>query len=330
MKWSGLLSAALWFFVTDCDKTLVFYDEHLANEPMIKLPASSTGMTGYISPETLTHLDEISLDAPIVCVSGMRTSTMLQRQKYFPMVNHWITENGGRIFERGNVGGKSVFVENEEYIKYVDDSITAKEWAIFNQFAEKLSDEGFDVDREDYKTMFRIKRNKYDDDNDNDNKSDGILTLASLEEQIPPELTFTYNLGHLDVQVRGLGKYASVNWLISHLTGGSSIGGAKPLTKGRNGKNGEIDYIFMGDDDNDLEIASKARHAYIANPMSTSMSTFVEGEMALVKENKDKVSRPHSLLVAPQEGHAGSSALLKKVIEKIRELNSDGLSSGEL
>ena len=158
MKFGGLLSAAcMFFFAADCDKTLVFYDD-LANEfptSMINLPPSSgSGAVGYVSPEALVHLDEISLEAPIVCVSGMRSSTMQQRQKYFPMINLWITENGGRIFERSNVGGKSVVVENEDYIKYVDNMVTARDWEVFNQFAEKLNGEGFIVDRLDYKTMY--------------------------------------------------------------------------------------------------------------------------------------------------------------------------------
>lgn len=93
------------YLVTDCDKTLVHYDNPATDEGepsmLFQLPASSgSGRIGYVSSRTLDILDEISLHSPIICASGMRVSTMMQRQPFLSSVNYWICENGGRVFEK--------------------------------------------------------------------------------------------------------------------------------------------------------------------------------------------------------------------------------------
>lgn len=91
-------------FVTDCDNTLLHYDTDVsvaANIDLIQLPASAgSGISGYISTQSIDLLHQISNFTTIICSSGMRAATMRQRAPYLPFIKYWICENGGRIFRR--------------------------------------------------------------------------------------------------------------------------------------------------------------------------------------------------------------------------------------
>ena len=109
------------YFVTDFDGTIAHYKIYEAssqsesdivsptppssgNDP-IALPASSgSGKIAYISQSTIDLLQEISRDVSdgfpataMICASGQRVTTMMQRRASLPFFHYWISENGGRI-----------------------------------------------------------------------------------------------------------------------------------------------------------------------------------------------------------------------------------------
>lgn len=98
---------------SDVDGTLVHYPESIdrqdgssdanyddENNLLLKLPPSRTGLQGVISYETLRKCQVLrrKYGIKLVLVSGMRTSTMMQRLPFLPRADAYCCENGGRIF----------------------------------------------------------------------------------------------------------------------------------------------------------------------------------------------------------------------------------------
>lgn len=92
---------------SDLDGTLIHYPSHDDDESgpkprgkLLNFPKSSTGKVGVISAKTLSLVDEIRNQNKVkfVLISGMRTSTLLQRLPYLPKADAYCSENGGRIF----------------------------------------------------------------------------------------------------------------------------------------------------------------------------------------------------------------------------------------
>ena len=100
---------------SDVDGTLVHYDsrmetahsqgssiQHEVKEDvptLVHLPPSATGTQGVISARTLQLCRNIRAQGiPLVLVSGMRTSTLLQRLPYLPKADAYCSEGGSRIF----------------------------------------------------------------------------------------------------------------------------------------------------------------------------------------------------------------------------------------
>jgi hypothetical protein len=90
---------------SDVDGTLVHYpsediQENETGNRIVYLPASSTGMRGIISSRTLQLCQTIRREkkSKLVLVSGMRTSTLLNRLPYLPKADAYASEAGGRIF----------------------------------------------------------------------------------------------------------------------------------------------------------------------------------------------------------------------------------------
>ena len=230
------------FFASDCDKTLVFYDTDLQDSNVISLPPSSgSGKIAYVSKLTLALLEDVSNQCDgMICVSGMRSETMLQRYRVFPHIQFWITENGGRMFKRSSTSSTDL----EEYAPYTDyvNSLLFEDGGesssglvALNELATSLRNE-WQVDTYDYKTMIRIKPRK-----------DNLESLMSLESRISKDLfSCTYNLGYLDIQIQGLGKYQSVKWLTQHLMKLNNGHDAMVQAIGKEEKKGEIKLLFMG------------------------------------------------------------------------------------
>jgi hypothetical protein len=71
-----------------------------AADNILALPPSATGMKGIISHDTLRRCRDLrkAHGLQLVLVSGMRTSTLLNRLPYLPRADAYCTEAGGRIF----------------------------------------------------------------------------------------------------------------------------------------------------------------------------------------------------------------------------------------
>lgn len=270
-------------FLTDCDGTLVHYEgerihdsETLpssAADEIITLPASAgSGSIGSVSRKTLDLLASIAAKGSvIVCVSGMRAETMRQRAPFFPSVHYWICENGGRIFHQSDTMHEledwQVASMNEEGLRELA------------RLKEQLRARGLHVDDRGYRTMIRVK--------------------GSSQESLGPlsaSLSVTGNLGHVDVQVAGLGKLAAGRWLLRRLELGP-------------------DFLFMGDDDNDVEALEASVGAFVCSPCSAGVRGWVD-------KNKHRSSGLVSL-AHPLLGHRATEHLLCLVLSKLERDPSD-------
>jgi hypothetical protein len=91
---------------SDIDGSLVHYEKNTGDndnkerdDTILALPPSATGMKGIISFQTLALCRELrQKGVKLVLVSGMRTSTLLNRLPYLPKADAYCTEAGGRIF----------------------------------------------------------------------------------------------------------------------------------------------------------------------------------------------------------------------------------------
>ena len=291
-----------------------------------KKPSSSLSM------ESLVLLDEISLRATVLCASISNVLSMQSQQKSFPMVDWWILEQGGRIFSRQlDSSGNHIVAEDLSYLAHTKAIVYDKDWAALSAFEGELRAEGgaFEVDSTGYDSMFIVRErwigleiprmshcadanvddkslssidNGGDSDGNNENRSEApictstagvdahTLTLKALEGRIPPSLTYTYNNNALIIQVRGLGKLAGIEWLTKKLAND----GGYPA------------FLYMGDDDNDVDAASKASHAYLSPPKGKKMLSFVQ----------NNGSNSHGkLTTTEQAGPEGSAQLLHRVLE---------------
>lgn len=285
----NLLSAiiTLMYFVTDCDKTLVHYDAYEGDQPietnekLVALPPSSGSMkVAYVSKTTLHLLDQVSKHTDIICVSGMRYSTMMQRQYLFPHIKYWIVENGGQIYQRSK-NDPTLLEEIVEWQGHLNMNGGSKSVEVLESVTTRLATGGWQVDRRGYRYMIRV--------NVKGKSTEEVQTgiLAHLDTK---HLAYTFNLGHLDIHIVGCGKYSSVRWLLSYL----SIPADTPTTstvvpevedlvpevdkesteKYINRHSGK--YVFMGDDTNDIEIASHATLACIVTPCSDEMQSWLD------------------------------------------------------
>ena len=175
-------------------------------------------------------------------------TTMQQRQPFMPFFDYWISENGGRI--HGSVAASSgdgvELSEITEWTEFLEaDKISKSALESFHKALEALELSDAKIDRKGYHSMIRIKA--------------GNDSLEKIVDIIPSSLKYTSNLGYLDVQLRRSGKLQAVHWLLNRLE----------RRRNKNGNTGELPpFIFMGDDENDVEVATESTYAFIAKPCS--------------------------------------------------------------
>ena len=332
---TALLS--LLVFVTDCDNTLVHYDsaethggivhtqeassasegELYLEGGLISMPASSgSGKISSVSAMTLAKLDEIAAEGvEIICATGMRASTMLQREKFFPSIKYWACENGGRIFHREKVGEPPV--EIADYSNAHDSNASLRD---LKTFAESLTSAGWEVDDKGYVTMIRVKG----------------ADLQNIIPQIPDTLRHTFNLGYLDIQCPGYSKLSAARWIITNrLKNLSLLGSLSTHFSGHQSTADELsaehvstaidseaddDFLFMGDDDNDVEIAAAADTSFITKPCSSAMQNFIDGYRS--GENVSRVAKVKVIHEAPFLRHRGTESLLAGVLDIVKTRKS--------
>lgn len=90
---------------SDVDGALIHYPKSMdgleddPDYPILALPASATGLKGIISGTTLKLCRDLRQQGTkLVLISGMRTSTLLNRLAYLPRADAYCSEAGGRIF----------------------------------------------------------------------------------------------------------------------------------------------------------------------------------------------------------------------------------------
>ena len=278
------------YFVSDFDGTIAHYEkyDYQNQSEIIPLPASSgSGKVALVSSKILNLLAEISYrleNTGMICASGQRVSTMMQRSKYFPFFNYWISENGGRIHSNS-------LEEMSEWTEFVEsDHISRQALETLVSEVERLQLPEIKIDRTGYFSMVRFKADEHD-------------SLRVILSMIPSTLKYTFNLGYLDVQLPRSGKLQAVRWLINTLE----------KRKGST-SNTNLPFIYMGDDDNDIEIAGAAYLAFIAHPCSPAMKAFMEGLQQNLMGN-EKVTP--FLQEAPFPGIEGTEALLEMVMNEI-------------
>ena len=278
------------YFVTDCDGTIAHYN--CTSDGFISLPASSgSKKVAVVSPNTISLLDEIAKsNVTIICASGMRYETMLQRIPYFPAIRFWICENGGRIFE--SIDGEIMEVAQWKELANND----ASGLNSLRELRLHLESESSVKVDSNYLTMIRISTIDYSE----------VIPL------IPRGLKYSFNLGYLDVHMAHTGKLAAVKWLLTKLADGQ-----------------QDSYMFMGDDDNDIEIASHAQAAYIVRPFSKNMAKFLflrgipnfEVDVQNVIDNiqyKIEDNQRNEITVAQNEGPLASDELLTLILQRIK------------
>lgn len=245
-------------FVTDFDNTIAFYHDESSDwleehyQALIALPPSAgSNRVAYLSRTTQKLLSEIAGSVPVVCASGMREATMRQRQPYLQFVSYWICENGGRIFRSLPNGQLTLLEDWEAHMVEEDRFLQSREaLEVFKDKLRRLSLDGVSVDDKGYYTMVRVRFGQY---------------LKEVLELVPKTLKYTYNLGYLDVQLPYCGKAEAIAWLLKHLSPEEG--------QHRNG------YMFMGDDDNDIEAATNAALACVIFPHSLSMENWLRSQL---------------------------------------------------
>lgn len=233
---------------SDVDGTLVHYPTHLTKDQgkgddddtqildkdgyeTLFLPPSSTGMRGVISRKTLDLCQILRKEhgVKLVLVSGMRSTTLLQRLPYLPLADAYCSEGGGRIFYptgRYDEDDRLQLKEDLSWRRKLENSNAAGSGGYFNKLAEEsivnvisnendvigstpimerrgklwdfarvLMSKGWIIDFKGYATSFRIKF-----------RSDSPGSTKELLELIPGELSTSINLGMADVYPRASGK----------------------------------------------------------------------------------------------------------------------------
>ena len=200
-----------------------------------------------------------------------------------------VMENGGRIFLPSHPSNTAapivedlVWRQHHVAAPLVLESVAPEErpgalWELY----KKLQQEGWACDANKYSTDFRVSLKK----------SHG-KTAADLERVIlnlPSQLTSSFNLGSADFYPSTSGKDKAAQYLMS------KFGFSKEES------------ISMGDDDNDLALASVVGHTYIPGFTAASVRKAVEGNpLAFTVASHGAFLGTHEVLEMIQELPVGS------------------------
>jgi predicted mannosyl-3-phosphoglycerate phosphatase (HAD superfamily) len=201
---------------------------------------------------------------------------MMQRHSFFPDVKFWICENGGCIFEKSDDGSL------QELHEYRETFFNQDSYMLLQDFKQELECEGWIVDSNGYESMIRVKGDKLQ---------------RLVVPRIPVGLDHTFNLGYLDIHLPKTGKKSALQWLLTTYYGPRHGG-----------------YYFMGDDDNDIEVAAGSDECFIVADCSEGMKAW----------STSRSSKSTVLNIGRERQHAGTISLLGKVLERLK---SDSQSS---
>ena len=335
---------------SDVDGTIAHYPKHLQinssdlpnddNSKLIYLPASKTGTRGVLSKRTfelchtLRHGSKSNnfRQTPLVLISGMRTTTLFQRLPYLPKADAYVSESGGRIYypvpidelddteQDGiveNLVLKSIvnldqvderpfaLKEDLNWRKQISEinaagldgfqntpinERTGKLW----EYASHLMKRGYVLDTQGYATAFRINR-KMQSGETFDNFDQFIL---NCRDEVPMDLGCSTNLGCIDVYPIMSGKKNCCEYLVKRFLGDNA--------------ELKMNAYCMCDDDNDIEMASACRTAFLPSVTSESIREMAESQ------NKDK-EQGKLVIVEDFDNGIVDTAATERALEMILE-----------
>ncbi|KAL3765506.1 hypothetical protein ACHAWO_011104 [Cyclotella atomus] len=265
--------------------------------------ALRTGSSSSSSSITPDRDAMFGTTTPLVLISGMRTTTLFQRLPYLPRADAYVSESGGRIFypvpmdessdgPRDDVGLvdnlviRPIVSSNSglntspfrlmEDLKWKDriSNINAAGPDGFNGtlfpleqrsgklwiFATQLQQQGYVLDTIGYSAAFRINQKMQSTQYIHDNFEKVIHQI--ITNDLPKELGCSTNLGCIDIYPTMSGKRNCCDYLLKRFCG------QNPQLK----KNA----YCMCDDDNDVEMATACKMAFLPSVTSESIRSLIE------------------------------------------------------
>ncbi|OEU17932.1 hypothetical protein FRACYDRAFT_161642, partial [Fragilariopsis cylindrus CCMP1102] len=179
-------------------------------------------------------------------ISGMRTSTFLQRLPFLPKADAYATENGGRIFyplndntNNNNKDDNTFWVKPKHDPSGSQKQLKERDGLLWDFARDLIHNKHFILDTKGYSTCFRVNRKHQNQNNDN---------VSEAEAEAPPsQLKFKFeDLYNVTTTTTTATAAALELFLSKHC-------------------------ICLCDDDNDLEMALACQHAYLPDISSQSM-----------------------------------------------------------
>lgn len=324
---------------SDVDGTLVHYPTKMPRSErrnaLLKLPPSSTGMRGVVSSKTLSLTQDIrKKGAKFVLVSGMRTSTFLNRVPFLPRADAYCTEAGGRIFYPVEPNEDGFVVKPQKYdgctpedmepFSLVEDmawrakmepvagsyglsdlkelSLNPSKISSLNErdgllwdFARHLTSKGYVLDLEGYSACFRVNQKQQTTISDED-----FAALSNGQLKAWDGLGTSVNLSCVDFYPAASGKKNCCQYLAEKFC--PDLNEETLLHQHA---------VCLCDDDNDVEMASACGHAYIPDISSENMA-------ALIEKYPDHFTLTWGHATA-HSGPAASEAALSLILERFHD-----------
>jgi len=216
--------------------------------PMVVLPPSSSGATGYISAATLGLFDQVrARGAKVVVISGCRYSTLMQRLQYLPSADAYVCESGGRIFYRDHKG--VALWEDLGWRHRMDESgqIDAMYQCLKACRLRFGKTRGVKVDDDSYSRAFRVRSIRPSGDTKSSIDIKSAVLKVIRDQKLEDALSVSVNLGCVDVYPKLSGKRNAA----AHV---AEMFGSWELGKHA---------AFFCDDDNDIELAMEANRVFM-------------------------------------------------------------------
>lgn len=245
----------------DIDGTLIFLEDCLK---CVKIQKENY----FIHKTTQKLLENIKEIIPIVLISGRRESSYFRIKRIIPH-NIAILEHGGLIYNNDLISSQWEKTLNHFYCKNQKNL-----W----DFANKLINKGFYIDKKGRKFSFRIQLTK-------NNKILSKNAEDIISEYLPSSLKIIKNEGMIDVIPINSGKLNIASLFL------------------RKNKMNMDDVVFIGNDENDVDFLSAAGKAM----------TFQNSSEEVILSVKTKGSNG----VIVSKGHNGIINALKKIKKEL-------------
>lgn len=242
------------------DNTAVIRYKHSGeSRECIALPSKTAG-NGYISRRTVELVGELrKLGTIFVIITGARASTYAKRRKYLPQADFECYENGGRMLVDGvldptwsdNFASIVGPLSDRSAISPPLPLPSERQGPLWKLY-QRLEEEGWKLDANDYSTNFRVDVNKSEGKTAADFERDVISILKN------ENLTTTFNLGKADIYPIASGKANAARHILQRISASAE------------------DAIALFDDDNDLELGALCGASFLPSVTHSSVLRAVE------------------------------------------------------